>query len=306
MAKLIVEGSGFPAGFDNLNGSQDIEITPLSLIWAAITVGAPSYAAALGSDDAGIAFAAHKGLAIIAATSWDEGQIAISKGYEALDQSEKTVLSYWIGMAVSKLVAAELLCVPWLQHARPLRAKGIIETSPPNSRSLPDLVGTDGDLQWHVIEAKGRQKQPTIATKQEWKTQAERVNSISSSIPATRSHCLTISNSRCYKVEMVDPSDGAADSSIDVIVSRDDFLTAYYRVFQSFLLTPARDSHDNVLYRRVACDPTSNLVYEIGASRALLVNLVEHGTSMVHPHEVRSSISEYIGFDGIRVRVRAG
>jgi hypothetical protein len=270
MANLIVEGSGFPRDYDNLNGREEIQVTPLSLIWAAITVGAPNYAAALGSDDSGIAFAAHKGLAIMAATNWNEEQIAIPNGYKALDQSEKTVLSYWMGMAISKLVAADLLHVPWLQHARPLQTKGIIETSPPNSRSLPYLVGTDGALRWHVIEAKGRHKQPSPATKQQWKTQAERVNLISNSTPATRSHCLTISNSKHYRVEMVDPSGDAEYSSIDVSISRDDFLKAYYQVFRSFLHASVPDNPDDVPYRRVACDPATNVVYEVGAYRHVL------------------------------------
>ena len=111
------------------------------LLWAALTVGAPSYAIAIQNILDAPAFALHKWCAIRSVAEIKGQEIHLSMSYLNLDQSEKVVLSYWAGMIFAKLVAEKILHVPWMAHAKLLQKKVPMRVHPPDSKSLPDLVG---------------------------------------------------------------------------------------------------------------------------------------------------------------------
>jgi hypothetical protein len=81
------------------------------------------------------------------------GKLAQSTAYKDLDPSEKSAVSYFLGLTTAKLLAQRLLGVTWLMHLdvykhllRPQIVGG----------SRPDLVGMDRSCRWIAVEAKGR------------------------------------------------------------------------------------------------------------------------------------------------------
>jgi hypothetical protein len=73
--------------------------------------------------------------------------------YDGLDPSEKSAVSYFVGLTVAKLLAHRLLDVPWLMHLDVYRR----DLQPVlHGGGKPDLVGQNGAGQWVAIESKGR------------------------------------------------------------------------------------------------------------------------------------------------------
>jgi len=91
---------------------------------------------------------------ILWANLWEEsGLIYRSPVYDDLDPTEKSSISYFLGMAIAKLFAAHLLFAPWMVHLDRLvdrYAVGLI------GRSRPDLAGQDSSGRWILVEGKGR------------------------------------------------------------------------------------------------------------------------------------------------------
>jgi hypothetical protein len=85
-------------------------------------------------------------------TQWG-GYVARSDAFKDLDPLEKAAVTYFLGLAVAKLLAARLLSVPWLVHLdRVVHTLGIRLSG----RSRPDLIGYGHSRGWIVVEAKGR------------------------------------------------------------------------------------------------------------------------------------------------------
>lgn len=310
--KLTV--SDFSAPYTIINGQSDVEVTPMSLTHAAITVGADSYTIAFGSNLNSFAFVLHKVMALLTVVEFQNRELTLPKNYRSLDQSEKASLGYWAGMAMSKLVAEERLDVQWLQHVG--RFKKEIQLKDSESRSTPDLVGLDKSMNWHVIEAKARQNKPSDSIRKQWKNQAGRIAAISGAYPTTNSYCLTLIKSS-YSAELVDPTVESDRNAISLNFSRKDFLRAYYRPILDFLdhwqNEQTRESGD-IIYRPAAYDPVAGRMYDVGIVRETLerVQRIQENVrddDALHNiwRDMKSPTSEpneYIGSDGIAVRYR--
>ena len=110
----------FKDDYAHLNNElHEIHFSWPQLKHAVVTMGSPSLRAALPSTQHAFAFALHKIFAIESVIRIDQdGMLQLPPRYEDLDQSEKGVLSYWLGMCITKVVAAEILDVPWPVHLR--------------------------------------------------------------------------------------------------------------------------------------------------------------------------------------------
>lgn len=104
----------FKTPYAHLNTDiHDIQFSWPQLRHAVVTMGSPSLRAAMPSTQHAFAFALHKIFALESVIDIDDqGMLQLPDRYEDLDQSEKGVLSYWLGMCVTKVVAAEILDVP--------------------------------------------------------------------------------------------------------------------------------------------------------------------------------------------------
>ena len=293
--------SDFSGSYSSINGMLDIAVTPLSLFHAAITVGANSYASALGSSLSSFAFALHKVMALLTVIKFSDGEIILPPEYGALDQSEKASLGYWIGMAMCKLVADKILEIPQLLHVSSLSDQ--ISWVEAGSRSAPDLVGQDRSNLWHVMEAKARQRRPSSKNRKAWKMQAGRVASISGEPPATNSYCLTLIQSP-YSVELVDPPAENDQHALSLDISPQAYFWAYYQPFLEFLNQRNEDLavEGQIVYRPAAYDPMTGLTYEIGIFREILDRFQRNQIEIPRLFETSNTDTVYVGSDGIAVR----
>ncbi len=78
-------------------------------------------------------------------------------------------------MVFTAVLARELLGVKQLLHAACF-SKHRVGTTDPTSKSLADLVGRDSTGDWHVFEAKGRQRRATAPDRTKWKAQSNTIN----------------------------------------------------------------------------------------------------------------------------------
>ena len=217
---------------NEITGDKPFEFSEQELLWASLTVGAPSLSVALKNIRDSPAFALHKWFAIRSVVEIKDQELRLVPSYKNLDQSEKVVLSYWTGMIVAKLVAEKVLDVPWMAHARLLKKQNRLEVVPPTTKSLPDLVGLDRSKEWHVLEAKGLQRKPTSDQKIHFKQQAERIGTIDTKKPATRNYCITRIRKRLC-IELHDP-DKVVKDSIAFSIKPHDIQRYYYEPFVAF------------------------------------------------------------------------
>lgn len=293
--------SDFTGSYSRVNGTLDIAVTPRSLFHAAITVGANSYASALGSSLSSLAFAFHKVMALMTVIEFSDGEMILPPEYGALDQSEKASLGYWIGMAMCKLAADKILEIPWLRHVSSLSDQ--ISWMEAGSRSAPDLVGQDRSNMWHVMEAKARQRRPSSKNRKAWKMQAGRVASISGAPPVTNSYCLTLIQSP-YSVELVDPPAENDQQALSLDISPHAFFRTYYQPFIEFFSQENEylAERGRIVYRPAAYDPMTGLTYEIGIIREILDRFQRNQIDIPQIFETSDTDTEYVGSDGIAVR----
>lgn len=230
MARIDVRVSNFPKPISHINRNITLDVSMLKLVWGAVTVGAPSFQSAVQRGLSQKARLARQALAPITLYVSQGNNYILKSQYHGLDQSEKADLSYHAGMAMAKIVAWEILRVPWLQHAGALIKSGVVEVvRAPNTNRCPDLLGQDGTGAWHVIEAKARQRSSSPTERRDYKRQALAILTLDAKPPLSRSYCLTL-QVPLLRVELVDPpteSDG-----LHLKVDAEGLTREYYRPYR--------------------------------------------------------------------------
>ena len=164
----------FPAPYTFQSGT--ISTSWDELLWAAITVGRPSYFHVFRHGRSSFHEAIFRLSLIRKAVQQDwNGYLRRTNAYVALDPTEKGAVSYFLGMTICKLFAWRLLRTPWLLHIDVFRHVFLAITQ---GRSRPDLFGEDISGDWHAFESKGRSSVPTSADKAKAKAQAQRLVSV--------------------------------------------------------------------------------------------------------------------------------
>lgn len=124
------------------------------LIWAAVTVGRRHW-----SDV--IRYGLYSALEIVYRAAMIQanirasvqGELVKTDAYLRLDPSEKSAVSYFLGLTLTKVAAYRFFGVPWLLHLDVYADElGLVKVG----HFMPDLVGEDNLGRWHVLEAKGR------------------------------------------------------------------------------------------------------------------------------------------------------
>jgi len=296
-------------------GDKSFEFSEQELLWASLTVGAPSLAVAIQNIRDSPAFALHKWFAIRSVVKIKDQELRLVPSYKNLDQSEKVVLSYWAGMIFAKLVAEKILDVPWVAHARLLKKQKRLGVIPSTTKSLPDLIGLDPSKEWHVLEAKGLQRKPTPDQKILYKQQAERIGTVDGKKPKTRNYCITRIKSK-LSVELHDP-DKVAKDSIAFAIKPLDIQRYYYEPFVAFFgeKDETLDERDDyIIYKKVVCDTIDKRKCYVGIVRETLVQAQMQVKSeslvkgidrkeMSNLSTDRDHTETYIGSDGIAVKL---
>jgi hypothetical protein len=268
-------------------------------------VGAPDILETIPNNRQALAFALHKIFAIATIVEFDEeGQISNSDTYRKLDQSEKVVLSYYMGMAMAKIIADRCLDVSRPVHARGMKDAGQLTISPPRSRSLPDLIGQDSRGRWHVLEAKGYQKGPGRTKRSQWKIQAEKVREVDGIRPVTKSYCLTLQQPY-YSVDLVDPR-GILRSAINISIVDPLAVQKFYYAPYIDLFSENRSvttvDRQEILSTPIGLDFKNSKLYSIGILKSVLKQVIRNQPVEIPEIHVQNDNGTYVGSDGIVIQ----
>lgn len=164
-----------------------------------------------------------------------DGRFAKSPAYRGLDPSEKSAISYFLGLAVAKLFAERLLQVPWLMHLDVYRGRFNVQVL---GDSRPDLFGRDARQEWYVVESKGRSGRINSADKAKARDQARRLVSIMSKAPRLQLGLITFFDAKDgLRLFAKDPPNEEAspqDLRLDTL-EPGEFMLDYYRLIVDFL-----------------------------------------------------------------------
>ena len=235
MALLHFETSGFPAPAPALSG--DLQITLARLLWGAMTVGATPVA--LGAHPRPFIEMSWRAAMVEASVEEDtsSGQWIMTDGYYRLDRSEKTAISYFLGMTQAKITCDMLLGVPHLVHLDAILALQGQTTN----KSRPDLVGFDyASMTYSIaVEAKGRTHNRTAKVTNDAKKQVMLLPTVVATTSALRVASVAFFDGNyswhAYLEDPVGPYEELEPQTIETL------LVAYYRPVVATLLTAGID-----------------------------------------------------------------
>lgn len=196
------------------------------------------------------------------------GELFRSALAESLDRSEKMLLSYVLGQALTGIFCEQRLHLTHLMHVdRYANRWGVVFGG---GRSRPDLFGPTATGEWVVAEAKGRSNGMESGLARKLRDQKGMVREVEGRPPAVSLGCvahfppLSSGLRGPLRVEAVDPD--LDEEAVALDISKDKYFRAYYEPFVSAINMgqPSGLSSDDVL---VADFPT------IGLSVGMLRNL---------------------------------
>jgi hypothetical protein len=151
---------------------------------------------------------------------------------KGLDPSEKSAVSYFLGLTFAKLFAEKLLNTPWLMHLGLYSQRNPKSLTTTSSKSSPDLIGLNNCSEWIVVEAKGRTGMLPDKLLQKAKHQTRMLRKISGQFPSLRVATAVYFNSqpRALSVSWEDPEQ-LEPNSIDLDIDPALFFEQYYLPF---------------------------------------------------------------------------
>jgi hypothetical protein len=227
-----------PEGFGKYLGTALSAPSEILFSWeelcrAAITVGRRSWADVLKFGTYSVLEALWR-IAIVRANLVEnyDGKLRQSNAFTDLDPSEKAGVSYFLGLALTKLVAEKLFGVPWLLHLDVYRRELAPDLAFPEK---PDFVGMDAWQLWIVVESKGRSRTITKKLLNDAKRQVRSLRRISGQLPSLRVAVATYFSRRGLRARMRDP-DTFLPTAIDIELSSEQLARAYYRPIVEMIL----------------------------------------------------------------------
>jgi hypothetical protein len=152
MIKLRYRCDGFAQSYGSLlQGTHTFNLEWNDLVWAAISVGKLGYDDLMGYGYFSLDEIRFRAYLIYSHLMQYNNRICKSPLYESLDSTEKGAASYFVGMAVSKIVGLYLFNIPWLVHFEKIKALYNVGTQ---GKSRPDLLGLDPHGGWPFLKRK--------------------------------------------------------------------------------------------------------------------------------------------------------
>lgn len=230
---LKVAASGFHMTFARKNGIHLLQVSKHRCLHAAVTIGLQQFHAAAPASAHAVALALYKALAMKCAVDFTQANLMRPSEYEAMDPSEKGNISFWVGMTFSGIIASDILQVSRLLHAAAFYRAGLVRVNP-GSRRLADFVGQDANDDWHVIESKARQQNPSARLRDNWKEQATTISFVDGCSPVTHSYVLAKID-QTYTAEIVDPEPDDETQHTKIEFEEGAVLQVYYGSLLSWL-----------------------------------------------------------------------
>jgi hypothetical protein len=222
------------AAFPNLQASGALTFTWPQLVWATVTVGKAEEHQSL----CGIYSAYERSMrtALIYSSLMESatGRIVKAPSYEALDPSEKTAVSFYIGMTLVRLFSYSLFKVDWLLHLDLYKDSVNAQTQ---GRSRPDFLGLNENEEWVVFESKGRSDYVTGRTMENLmgkaKAQSALLTSINGAGPLASFGAVShFMDDGVLRFDLDDPpTDKRNEQAFQVAVPPGQFYADYYKPF---------------------------------------------------------------------------
>jgi len=219
-----------------------------------------------------------------------------SDAYDALDPSEKGAVSYFLGLAASKLFAERCLQVPWLLHLDVYRKQ--LQAVLKSGRSKPDLIGQDSNGNWVVIESKGRTNEFDAAALRKAKAQSRRVRSISGIAPTLRIGMQSYFESSQLCLWIDDPDEPDEDAVLDLPIPSKTVIEEYYQPFRDWLDRAAHADRIVVQGQVYVLREEPTLDLAIGLAEKRYRRVAAETQASVRPSE-----DQFVGSDGVLARL---
>lgn len=225
MPTIPYTAKNFGARFgSHLSGHHSITLSWNELVWAAMTMGKPGVAFLLSHGWHSVSDLLVRSHTLYANLRESGGGIEKSSLYVGLDPSEKSGVSYFMGMVAAKVLGARFLDTPWLFHLSMLKALGGAGTLIGSSQ--PDLIGLTRRLNWIVVEAKGRTWKHSASAMTVAKLQTKQLRKINGAFPSLRVAVQASFNPR-LEWALEDPEEIDEDA-IDLSFALGEVLEMYY------------------------------------------------------------------------------
>lgn len=234
----------------------------------------------------------------------NSNEILKSEAYKALDPSEKSAISYFLGLTSAKLLASKFLNVQYLMHVDCL--------TPPHSysnpgRSRPDLIGLDQNGDWIIIEAKGRSNGFSKSALAKAKNQTRHLMSINGKSPILRIALLSYFENDEYKIRWEDPSEEFSEKNYYLEISKMNLINDYYNPIYSIFKTEdriiEREMFERDGYRIIEIEEAD---LKIGMRDELIQSIEKNKEELLEFRQEQFSNKDnklFIGNDGILIEL---
>lgn len=275
-------------------------------MWAAVTVGRSNIIDVLSHGIYSEYEILYRASIVVANLAYNGRGLVKSSAYESLDPSEKSAVSYFLGLTMTKLLANRLLATPWLLHldvykdqfARNGSAFGF-----GSSRKKPDLIGLNTNRDWIVFESKGRTNGVEADLLTKAKTQTRNLRKIGVALPSLRIAMVTYFVNGELFVDWEDPDD-FNHKGFDLETSIDEYLTNYYRLIYNILSNnEIKEFNGYITHTFDAVNLTIGLDIEIYNAYKLRDLSQIHAVKLLTSSDVKELANQdvYSGTDGILI-----
>ena len=229
--QIRYDARSFEPSWDYMMRNNTFECTWSELIWSALTVGRQNWKDVWISGDYSVFEAVYR-IAMVYANLINDGiSLKQSPAFIRLDPSEKSAVSYFIGLFCSKMFAEAYFDVPWLMHLdvyydqlRPV-LKG---------KSSPDLIGYSTSGKWIVIESKGRSNGFDAKAHKKARDQKTMIESVEGQEIAVSAAVQSYFSSGVLNLMIEDPEEKSANA-LDLPISKASFFEKYYKLIGDLL-----------------------------------------------------------------------
>jgi hypothetical protein len=241
MPTIGYESAGFGATLATLNGGGVLTCSWAQLVWAAVTVGK-----AFGDEAAFGLFSTferiHRGSMLYAyLLEAPTGAIVRAATYLGADPSEKSNISYSIGMTLAKQYTEVALATPRLLHHATYAGGYAITTAAGGSR--PDLIGLTATGDWVVFEAKGRSNGLEAGVVETAKLQSLQILTIGGLAPVCRAGLAAYFSPGGLRFAVEDPP---GDGRRKVSLTREQFEARYDGSLRRLIQTRASNARHRI------------------------------------------------------------
>jgi hypothetical protein len=304
MPQVTYGATGFPTGSGaRLSGTHVLTFSWAELVWAAITVGRAGMRQVLQFGVFSTFEIVYRAALIYAnLRQTATGDLGRSDAYDGLDPSEKSAISYFLGLTLSKLFAEQCLKVLWLLHLDVYRSQ--LNAVLKEGRSKPDLVGQDARGRWVVIESKGRTNGLDQNALEKAKRQSSRVLTISGQAPRFRMGVQAYFESSVLRLAIDDPEQDQKQKPLpDIPITREMVREEYYRPFTAWVEGPGSTEERHVGNRRFIVRAAPELDFVVGLDVAYSRHRFERGPTAHEESLSGLTPSTFIGDDGVLVQL---